>query len=486
MAESFLKNRNFAYVLACSFLAAVALYIVSGLFSRSLWFDEALTVIDFLTLPNAADIYRHYTIPNNHIVYNILLRFWTDICGPIPLVISLRMFSVLAAFASMALILKLWNQRFCRETTVIACFCFAVSLPFAIYATAIRGYMLSFLLILVSLETALCYRDSGKLRHLVFFFIPALLAVGIMPTNLIAFAAIFILVLPSLNPKDIISNKTLYLGIIPVAAFFIFYIPIFWRLMKALSLSEGWSSGIHASIHFYSAFLLSFLPLIILAIIGSFFSKEKSGAALKIQISLIFLAPLVIFLLKYPAPFPRAFFCLWPIWIFILCSMADPIVKQLNLKFPGYALIAILCICCAWGLCPYTFSVQLSDNLSKGGQDDFFKPYFMRADFNPLETVRKSSELAGAKTERFAFVDFAADYPSIIFYGRLLKINDSFWIFDKPKADGKVGSLGSIESVYVIARNRSEMESTGKRFSIKSYELTADCGYQKIYLARLK
>ncbi len=484
MTESFLKNKNFAFVLACLALAALALHIVVGIFFRPLWFDEALTVMDFVMLPDVADIYRHYSIPNNHIVYNIFLRFWIELCGPMPYVISLRLFSVLTAFASIFLIMKLWKRRFCRETAVIACFCFVASLPFAIYATAIRGYMLSFLLIIISLETALCYRDSGKPAHLIFFFIIAFLSAGIMPTNLIASAAIYLLVLPSLNPKEIVSDKTLYLGIIPVAGFFIFYIPIFGKLMKALSLSEGWSSGISASGHFYGAFLIAFLPLIVFALAGIFFSKEKTGGALKVQITLIFLIPLLVLLLKTPAPFPRAFFCLWPIWIFILCSMADPFIRNSNGKFPGHALLAILCICFGWSLLPSGFSTQLSNRLSKGGQDDFFKPYFMRAEFNPLGTVKKSIEIAGAKTDSFAFVDFAADCPSIIFYGRLLKVNDGFWIFDRPNR--KASSLGNAESIHVITRTQGEMESIAERFNIKSYELTSDCGYQKIYLAKLK
>lgn len=471
-------------MLACFTLAAAGLNIIIGLFFRPLWFDEALTVMDFVMRPNIADIYWLYSIPNNHIVYNIFLRLWIDLFGSLPYAISLRLFTVLTASASIFLIFRLWNRRFCRETVAIACFCFAVSLPFAIYATAIRGYMLSFLLIVIALEIALCYRDAGKPFHLIFFFLLAFLAAGITPTNLIAFAAIYLLVLPSLNPKEIISDKTLLLGIIPVAASIIFYIPIFGKLMKALSLSEGWSTGISASIHLYGAFMISFLPLIVLTISGMFSTKEKMGGALKIQLALIFLIPLAVFLIKSPAPFPRAFFCLWPIWIFILCSLADGTIKNFNGKFPGLALIVIVCICFLWSLCPSALSVQLSEKLSKGGQDDFFKPYFMRAEFNPIGTVRKSVELAGIRGNGSAFVDFSADYPSIIFYGRSLNVDDSFWVFDKPNR--KVASLGDLESIYVITRNSGEMESISKRFNMKSYELAADCGYQKIYLAKLK
>jgi hypothetical protein len=43
-----------------------------------------------------------------------------------------------------------------------------------------------------------------------------------------------------------------------------------------------------------------------------------------------------------------------------------------------------------------------------------------------------------------------------------------------------------MESIYVITRSQGGMESIAKRFNMKSFELAADCGYQKIYLARLK
>jgi len=164
--------------------------------------------------------------------------------------------------------------------------------------------------------------------------------------------------------------------------------------------------------------------------------------------------------------------------------MADPFIRYFNGKLPGHALIIMICACLVWGLLPAEFSTQFSDRMSKGGQDDFFKPYFMRKDFDPAGTVRKSVELAGEKTEGFAFVDFSADYPSIIFYGRLLKVDDSFWVFDKPNS--KVNTLGDLGSIHVITLGDSRMESIAERFNMKSYELAADCGYQKIYLARLK
>ena len=45
--------------------------------SRPLWYDEALTIIEFVTLPSFLEIFSYYPIPNNHIGFNVLLRFWT-------------------------------------------------------------------------------------------------------------------------------------------------------------------------------------------------------------------------------------------------------------------------------------------------------------------------------------------------------------------------------------------------------------------------
>jgi len=486
MDEPILKSRNFIFLSAWAILAALTLNILLKVFFRPLWFDEAITVMDFVFLPNPMDIYRYYNIPNNHIVYNMLLRFWIDICGQIPFIdrISLRLFTAVTAIASLLFIAWSWGRRFSRETVFIACFCFILSLPFAIYASAIRGYMLSFLLVLAAIEICLRYRDTGKTVHLALLFAVSFLAVGTTPTNLIAFAAICIILLPSFKLKEILSKKSMMPAIIPVAAFIVFYIPISGKLMKALALNEGWTGWLNASIHFYAAFAISFLPLIILAILGRKLLQEKNPGSAGIQTMIALLIPLLVFLIKSPSPFPRAFFCLWPLWIFMLCQSADPFIRHLNGKFPGRTLPVLLCACAAWSLLPLGFSTQLSDNLSTGGQDDFFSPYFMRQNFRPVETVTKSIELADPKTHGRVFIDFAADYPSIMFYSRILKLDDAFWVFDRPGK--KAGSLGGIESIFVITRGKGEMESISRRFNMKSYEPVADCGYQKIYKAKLK
>ena len=46
------------------------------LLNRPLWFDEALTVLNFALLETPAKIYHSYIIPNNQIIHTIFLHWW--------------------------------------------------------------------------------------------------------------------------------------------------------------------------------------------------------------------------------------------------------------------------------------------------------------------------------------------------------------------------------------------------------------------------
>ena len=58
--------------LLCTFVFfAAGTYLI-----RPLWFDEALTVQNFALLPSVKSIYFNYTIPNNQLLYTMMLHFW--------------------------------------------------------------------------------------------------------------------------------------------------------------------------------------------------------------------------------------------------------------------------------------------------------------------------------------------------------------------------------------------------------------------------
>ena len=46
---------------------------------RQLWFDEALTVMNFALMASPRAIYANYAIPNNHILFSIVLHNLTSV-----------------------------------------------------------------------------------------------------------------------------------------------------------------------------------------------------------------------------------------------------------------------------------------------------------------------------------------------------------------------------------------------------------------------
>ena len=61
------------------FSIIMAWAILSVFLYRPLWFDEALTLTNFVQGKNLSQIYKNYIIPNNQIIYTMSLSLWTQI-----------------------------------------------------------------------------------------------------------------------------------------------------------------------------------------------------------------------------------------------------------------------------------------------------------------------------------------------------------------------------------------------------------------------
>ena len=57
-------------------LCALVFFTAGSYLLRPLWFDEALTVQNFALLDSVESIYFNYVIPNNQLLYTMLLHFW--------------------------------------------------------------------------------------------------------------------------------------------------------------------------------------------------------------------------------------------------------------------------------------------------------------------------------------------------------------------------------------------------------------------------
>lgn len=425
------------------------------------------------------EIYTNYNAPNNHILFNMLLNIWLVTAGSLFQVSELpfRLFTAMTSLTAVFLMFTFWHKRMGLFPAFLTILCFTVSMPFMIYGTAVRGYMLSFVFILCGLESGLKFIEKGKGKYAFLYFLSALGAIAVIPSNLIAIAIIAIL-----PPKKsemtvecikVLIKKRWLMVILSITAFLIFYSPIFPKLYRALKINNGWLSLYAATVHLYSAFLLSLLPAILLAVIGNIiiFKRVKNNPIGKICLLVIFLAPVIVSLPRKPVPFPRVFFQMWPIWLFLIGIGIKRLLSFLRLKGNSRKIIWSSCLIStlliiSWGIINYKLSPVFSKLFTKRfSQDDYFLPSFMTSKFKPLETVETIMKLSGKKPKT-VFLSQNSDFISIIFYGELKGIDRNFWISDYPGKKELEGATDA-DKYFIVARNENDLNLIKKRFNLK-------------------
>jgi hypothetical protein len=462
----------------------------------------------YTTLPYSK-IYLSYNAPNNHILLNILLKFWINSTGGLfPLSeMTFRLFALVSSSVVISLMFWFWRRRLGVIAASLTILSFAVSTPFLIYGSALRGYMLSLIFVICGMETAQKFIETGRKKFLLFYLLSALICIAVIPSNIFIFALIAILPLPKSfflkqSLWDFIRNRWL-LALLPLVSFTLFYGPIFNKLYPALKHNNGWLHPTNAVIHLYSAFIITLLPAVILAFTGGFIytrarsntksdNKKRQNRAMSfiknmntislISLCLIFTAPALVISCRNPAPFPRIFFQVWPLWLFIIGSGIKHIVALIRYNTKKLYLIslALSVIAIGWGALIQSAAPELSELFTINfSQDDFFQPYYMKTDFTPMKTVENAVKLANHQNRR-VFLSQYADFPSLIFYGKLQKIDDDFWITDYPgkKTLSQTKNKGKY---YIIVKDKKDLSLIKKRFKLKILKQLNKNSFQKIY-----
>ncbi|MFA6101072.1 MAG: hypothetical protein WCV67_04555 [Victivallaceae bacterium] len=485
MTDTDQSRRKKSFLIAAALFIAVLYFTRDGIF-RPLWFDEALTIMNFMALPGPVEIYYNYVIPNNHIVYTVLLKLWSCIYQPVVAFdVYLRLFSLVITLAAFGIMFCRWKKQCGILAVALVCACFAFSLPFGIYSVAVRGYMLSFLLVVLALEFARRWISGPNWKNGAAYFVISLLAVGTIPSNIIALGAVVLCFaeFPLKNRKFI--ARFLFLAIIPLIALAIFYFPVSKGVARVMALREGWNNGFAAMTALYLSWAVSFLPVIPAAILAvPLILRRKNSWRGALITVLVLLLPVPFFLIISPAPFPRVFFSVWPVWMYFLCRGLGHLFALLRLKKFRITLkllpVVLAAAVVACGMAQQEFKEYLSAKYV-GGQalDDFFSPYYMKDSFNPFDAV-KSLQVQGA-TEGTAkiYVSFNADPYSIVFYGKMLGVSPDVWCFDNPR--GKVLSLENNCRRAILAGGGDENAFTG-RFKGKVLERASPGNnFQRVY-----
>ena len=461
-------------------LLVLAVWSLRTAVVRPLWFDEALTLLNFVMLPHPSDIYWNYAIPNNHIFFSYLLRGMAEMCWLFGLGVIdpiWRSVSLAAAAVAVMVMYRCWKRRCGEISTFLVLACLVLSPAFMIYATAVRGYMVGFLGVLLAMECGRRFMAGRKL-YLLGYALAAALAAATIPTNLLALAAVVLWLVPRMSRDGRAWRRWLVLALLPLAAFLLFYLPLWTSLLHHLALKEGWRNGWRGASMVYAGLLVPMLPLVLLmapswcaGALGSWRRRRFWVIAVLVA------APLLAVPIFHPYLFPRTFFVWWPLWLYLLaaglhrCRAWCRRRKVLNLKTAGTIPAVLVLIAASLWLVPSCVAGLTNWIIQENELDDYFRPYYI-VDYHPEETVQMIKACPGE-----VYVSFGADQYPLIYYGLLQGIPMAHWRYDGPR--GRVADLTGC-GLVILSRN-DKPEETVARFGLKGLTLVKTNGYHRIY-----
>jgi len=442
------------------------LLFASPYLNRDLWFDEALTYLHFARMSSPLEIYSSYFIPNNQILYSVALHYWSMLLpGGVDMVVWFRLLSSLFAAATLLVLYRRFRVRLAGGAILLPVLvALAVSVPFLIYATALRGYMLSALLVTLALDSALDFAARPLWKRAALYALWSLGAVATIPSNLLALGGVVLFALPLFGPRFYRRRAFWVLAAIPLVAFAAFYGPIYDKLLGCMALREGWPDGGRALLAVYAAFLYSFAMLLlpgtgaVLAFDRAGFRWERAARAA------IWLLPLPTLLLPV-APFPRVFFPFWPLWALLVAGGIRDLTA-LNCRWSrrwncrvwiGALVVAAL----GWSFLAQQPALRLmfSRRFGGAGADDYFYGYYLRNEHKPGETASQIAELADGRPQSF-YASFAADPWPLMFYLFSSGVDVKEFRFDGPR-----GPVAALEpGMLVILRADESAATVEKRF----------------------
>lgn len=458
--------------------ASVVILLLSSVpfLGRLPWFDEVLT-IGWLRF-ELSRIPFLYNIPNNHIVYTMLLWIWSEFFSHLgsDTVPVMRSLSLAGGCGALFLISRHLLSRCGLLCGVCCSFLLAVSGTMCLFSTALRGYAFALLFCFAAFTAADRWRKRRLLNwHGLLYFLFCYLAVGVMPTDLFALeaGALFFLPLMFRSRKDFLH--VLLLAAIPVCSLLLFYAPIFGKLLKASQLREGWSSWTGAYWNLYGTWLFLFLPVIVFAVPGAaiLWRKHRELRFRLLSFLLIFLLPLLLSVLAQVPPFPRVFFPFFGIWIVILAICLMPLAHAGNRCLRWILpLFTLLWVVLAAGITPY-----VSERLFGSHRlDDLLHSYPVSVEFRPDRTAEAIRKFIG---DNAVFIDFDADPPSLSMILVAGGFPEERILYDRPDF-GRVVRLEP--SDLIVCEDAEAFERLRKRFSLEGeYLLLFDKGMQKIY-----
>ena len=431
---------------------------------RELWFDEAITVTLYMLPLRLHEIYLSYVIPNNQIAYTVLLKLWNCLLpASSPANVAFwRILSLLVSVAAFAILFRMRGKM--HDPTpwgiVTVLTVFAVSPVFRNYATALRGYALSWLWIALALDGAWRIFHGRPGAGWCLYAAGMLGAVGTVPTNLLACAGVAVYAFPWCR-RDWLRDKRIWLlAAGPFLAVAVFYFPIRDAFLKTFFLNEGFSSRFGALAVVYGAVAVTFgiLPL------AEIPRLMRRGWRRRLRCAIWLLPVPAVFLLRN-VPFPRVFCTLFPLYVMLMADGIAALGRMSRLRTAASAGCLLLSLVLFRLCAPAAASAA---GLSEY-EDDYFRPWYMAEDYSVRELLPELEKYPDVST---VFLSFGSDPCPLMFYAALRDIRKEF-LPDQPV--GRVKALPP-SALFILRRDESP-EDYGARFAGRLSPLFAghDC-----------
>ena len=424
------------------------------LITRQFWFDESLTLLNFALLP-AEKIYFSYAIPNNHILYTYLLH-WHYLAAPSGVApdVWCRILSLAIAFGF--IIFSYWSIRKTAYRILLAAF--AATLPFAIYATSVRGYIAALFFSAFVLHFACEFARTGGVRAGILYFLSSLGCVAVLPSDIMVCAAAVVYAFP-LCGKNFLRTKRFYLlALIPVAAFVLFWMPIYPQLYAASRLGEGWQSPWRV-LGAVSATFAAVCPVPLLCSLPLVFIRKKWRIMDLRLAAFLIVVPLIFF--TKAAPFPRVFFPFFGVFLAVLAQYFQTFLAVVRKNLRGkhkqvFAAISIAAVTVSALTSWIPASRSLLNRINGSDADDYFTPWYIRPEHTPAAAAETIAKL----DYPVCYMSFNSDPWSVMFYSALRGVDMSKFVFDGPR--GKTSSLPN--NTLVILNVNEDSSVIEKRF----------------------
>ncbi len=445
-----------------------------GAINRELWFDEALTLLNFVLPLELEDIYFAYTIPNNQIVYSMMLKVWNAVdCGALGLTQHWRLLSLLCSLDMLGILInlrrKLDENALYPAILVLSAMC--VSSVFINYATALRGYAASWLFCAMALSGLYDIFHEKAPRGWLIYLLAALLAVGTVPTNLLMLTGALIYALPWMREK-FWQDKRFYCAAAAIpASLIIFYMGIAGKFLDTFKLGEGFASCSGATVVTLGMYGASFGLLLPVALLGI-----KTPSRVCCLRYTVWLLPFAAIWLLHRAPFPRVFVTVLPVLAMLVIDGIKEVVKANWRKYHKTAFFLVI-ILFQFLLIPTGAAAAYCSKLSSY-EDDFFHPWYMLPNYRISESALQIRTLA---EENKVFISFASDPAPLYFYiaerGGAQMANISA---DLPYNSVKNLADGSV----AVLRHNEDKQTYEKRFNCRLQEFEAN-KLHKFYRVKL-